>query len=120
MASPLMALLPGQKVGGEGTGSFSPEAGAGGQQWPGLPAGVEVAQGSAVTKGQGSDPWGCLHQPHSRVRALLGLRVSSFLEVQEPPLEVGESRRTGGCGPRRGPSVPGRGLPAQPIMVPHH
>lgn len=55
---PPMALLPVQEVGREGNGSHSPEAGVGvGGQWqPGHPAGVGVAQGSAVTKGQGSDP----------------------------------------------------------------
>lgn len=56
---PLWLCSLGRKeVGGEGSSSCSPEAGVGvgRQQQPRYPAGVGVAQGTAVTKGQGSHP----------------------------------------------------------------
>lgn len=56
---PLMALLPGQKVGGEGTAPSVLSWGErGGQQWPGLPDRAGVAQGSAVTRVRGPIPGG--------------------------------------------------------------
>lgn len=57
-----------------------------------------MAQESAVTKGKGSNPWGCPKQPHPQIRDVLETKVSSLPEVKELLCRVSESPRTWGWG----------------------
>lgn len=83
------------------------------------PCQVGAAQGSAVTKGQGSDPCKCPNQPCPQFRAVLGSRVSSLLEVQQLLLEV-SPQELGARGTKRNPhlSQPRRPCPAHHGLSP--
>lgn len=98
---------------GKGMALSSPEAGAGGSDGQGSLLG---GGGSGVSSHKVSGVRS-LYQPHLLVRDVLGSRVNSPLEVQEPLLKVNVSPRSQDWEPKRDSSYPGLGLPVKPIMA---